>query len=213
MGTVSQRAGGGLHYAWIIVGAVAVIALAASGVRSSFGVFIKPIESDFGWDRTALSIVASIGFIFNGAVGPIMGRAADRWGPRGVLGISAVLLGVGTLGAGIAVSLWQLYLTVGVLMAIGAGGIATSVTATVAGRWFDRHRGLVIGIFGGAVAAGQLLIVPMAMWLTVTWTWRTALLILGAAFLVGIVPLILTLVRNDPKDVGLEPFGSTAWKT
>jgi MFS family permease len=101
-----------------MVGAVAVVALAASGVRSTFGVFIKPIEAEFGWDRMALSVVASVGFIFNGAAGPVMGRLADRWGPRGVLGIAAVLLGVGTLGAGVVVSLWQLYLTVGLLMAI-----------------------------------------------------------------------------------------------
>jgi MFS family permease len=74
---------GRLHYAWVVVATVAVVALAASGVRSAFGVFIKPMETEFGWDRTALSLVASLSFLFNGAAGPVMGRLADRWGPSG----------------------------------------------------------------------------------------------------------------------------------
>lgn len=198
------------HYAWVVVGTVAVVALAGSGVRSAFGVFIKPMEAEFGWDRTALSLVASISFIFNGAAGPLMGRLADRWGPRGVLAASGLLLGLGAVGAATVVSLWQLYLTAGILVAVGAGGMATSVTAAVAARWFDTRRGLIMGIFGGGVAAGQLLIVPAAMWLTLVWGWRVAFLVLGSGLLVLILPLILALVRNDPRDVGLAPYGAAA---
>jgi MFS family permease len=168
------------------------------------------METEFGWDRTALSLVASLSFLFNGAAGPVMGRLADRWGPRGVLAGSGVLLAAGALGAATVVSLWQLYLTAGVLMAVGSGGIATSVTAAVAARWFDTRRGLIIGIFGGGVAAGQLLIVPLAMWLTLVWSWRVAFLVLGASFLVVMLPLILGLVRNDPREMGLAPYGAVA---
>jgi MFS family permease len=201
---------GRLHYAWVVVATVAVVALAASGVRSAFGVFIKPMEAEFGWDRTALSLVASLSFLFNGAAGPVMGRLADRWGPRGVLAGSGVLLAAGALGAATVVSLWQLYLTAGILMAVGSGGIATSVTAAVAARWFDTRRGLIMGVFGGGVAAGQLLIVPLAMWLTLVWGWRAAFLVLGASFLVVMLPLILGLVRNDPREMGLSPYGAVA---
>ena len=89
--------GGRVHYAWVVLGATAVALLAASGVRSAFGVFIKPMEAEFGWDRTALSLVASLSFLFNGASGPVVGRLADRWGGRVVLAASGVLLGVGAL--------------------------------------------------------------------------------------------------------------------
>ena len=199
-----------LHYAWVVVGTVAVVALAGSGVRSAFGVFIKPMEAEFGWDRTALSLVASLSFLFNGAAGPLMGRLADRWGPRGVLAASGLLLGLGAVGAASVVSLWQLYLTVGVLVAVGAGGLASSVTAAVAARWFDTRRGLVLGLFGAGLAAGQLLVVPAAMGLTLVWGWRIAFLVLGGGFLALILPLILALVRNDPRDVGLAPYGAVA---
>jgi MFS family permease len=183
--------------------------LAASGVRSVFGVFIKPMETEFGWDRTALSMVASLSFILNGGVGPVVGRLADRWGPRSVLVAASILLGVGTLGAAAVVVLWQLYLTVGVLVAIGAGGAATSVAAVMAARWFDERRGLAIGITGGGVAAGQLLVVPLAMTLTLAWGWRAAFVALGVGFLLLVLPVILGLIRNDPRDMGLRPYGSS----
>ena len=85
---MTMRGTGRLHYAWVVLGATAVVLLAASGVRSAFGVFIKPMEAEFGWDRTALSLVASLSFVFNGAPGPssaaspIGGAAAWSWRRR-----------------------------------------------------------------------------------------------------------------------------------
>jgi MFS family permease len=200
---------GRIHYAWIVLGAITVLMLAASGVRSSFGVFIKPMEAEFGWDRTSMSAVAALSLFLYGAVGPFVGRLADRIGPRGVLSVAAVFLGVGTLGTASVVTLWQLYLTAGFLTALGAGGVAMAVAASVAARWFDTRRGLVLGIAGGGMAAGQLLVVPLAMALTVTWGWRTTFVVLGVGFLVLILPLALLLIRNDPRDLGLRPYGAT----
>jgi MFS family permease len=197
-----------VHYAWVVLAGTALAMLAASGVRSAFGVFIKPMEAEFGWDRTALSLVASLSFLLNGASGPIVGRLADRWGARVVLTASGVLLGVGALGAAAIVTLWQLYATVGGVIAIGAGGASAGVAAVMAARWFDTRRGLAIGIAGGAMAAGQLLVVPLAMWLTVSWGWRTAFAVLGIGFLVLVLPLVLVFIRNDPRDVGLTPYGA-----
>jgi MFS family permease len=193
----------------VILGATAFALLAASGVRSAFGVFIKPMEAEFGWDRTALSLVASLSFLLNGASGPVVGRLADRWGPRMVLAAAGVLLGVGTLGAAGVVTLWQLYATVGVIVAVGSGSATAGVGAVVVTRWFEARRGLALGITGGAMAAGQLLIVPLAMWLTVSWGWRAAFLVLGVGFLALMLPVVLGVVRNDPAEIGLAPYGAT----
>ena len=141
-------------------------------------------------------------------------RAASSAGsPTGgaagsVLAASGVLLGVGALGAALIVSLWQLHATVGVIIAVGAGGASSGIAAAMASRWFDSRRGLAIGIAGGAMAAGQLLVVPLAMWLMLSWGWRTAFVVLGVGFLAIVLPLILALIRNDPRDMGLEPYGA-----
>jgi len=197
-----------VHYAWIVLGAATLILLASSGVRSSFGVFIKPLEAQFGWGRPSLSFVASLSLFLYGAMGPPVGRLADRWGPRGVLAGAAVLLGLGTIGTAAISSLWQLTLTAGVITALGAGGAAMSVAASLAARWFDARRGLVLGIAGGGMAAGQLLIIPLLMAVTITWGWRMSFLVLGVGFLLLILPLTLVLIRNDPQDLGLTPYGA-----
>ena len=74
-----KRAAPRMHFAWVVLGGTAIALLATSGIRSAFGVFIKPMETEFGWDRTALSLVASLSFLFNGLSGPFVGRLADRW--------------------------------------------------------------------------------------------------------------------------------------
>jgi len=199
-----------LHYAWVVLAAVSLALLVASGLRGSFGVFIQPLEAEFGWDRTSLSFVASLSLFLYGAMGPLVGRLADRWGPRGVLAGAALLLGMGTLGTAGVQSLWQLYLTAGIITATGAGGAALSVAASTAARWFDARRGLVLGIAGAGVAAGQLLVVPLVMTLTLHWGWRWAFVVLGVAFLILVLPLTLALVRNDPSEMGLAPYGAVA---
>jgi MFS family permease len=203
-----KRAAPRVHFAWVVLGGTAIALLAASGIRSAFGVFIKPMETEFGWDRTALSLVASLSFLFNGLSGPFVGRLADRWGARTVIAFSGVLLGVGVLSSALIVSLWQLYATVGVIVAVGAGGATPAVAAVVATRWFDERRGLAMGLVGGAMAAGQLLVIPLAMSLTTSFGWRIAYAILGVGFLAVILPAVLAVVRNEPSDMGLAPYGS-----
>lgn len=199
-----------IHYAWVVLAATTLVLLAASGMRSSFGVFIKPMEAEFGWDRASLSMVASLSLLLYGAAGPVVGRLADRWGPRGVLAGATALLGAGALATAQVGALWHLYLTAGIVTALGAGGMAMSVAASLAARWFDARRGLVLGLAGGGMAAGQLLIVPLAMALTVSWGWRLTFVVLGAGFLLLILPLALGLIRNDPRDLGLAPYGAVA---
>jgi len=210
MAKMSRHGRSGIHYAWVVLAAATLVLLAAAGMRSSFGVFIKPMEAEFGWDRASLSMVASLSLLLYGAAGPVVGRLADRWGPRGVLACATALLAAGALATAQVGALWQLYLTAGILTALGAGGMAMSVAASLAARWFDTRRGLVLGVAGGGMAAGQLLIVPLAMTLTVSGGWRLTFVVLGAGFLLLILPLALGLIRNDPRDLGLAPYGAVA---
>lgn len=197
-----------IHFAWVVLGAVMLVMLAASGLRSVFGVFIKPLEAEFRWDRASLSGAAALSLFLLGAVGPFAGRLADRWGPRRVYALSLVLLGVGTVASSFIHKLWHVYAASGILMAAGAGGAGLAVGATVAARWFEKHRGLVIGLLGGAMSAGQLIVIPLAMGLTMSYGWRQSYLWLGLGLLALILPFSAWLVRNDPREMGLAPYGA-----
>jgi predicted MFS family arabinose efflux permease len=105
-------------------------------------------------------------------------------------------------------TLWHLYLTVGVLMSLGSGGLAISTGSTVVTRWFESRRGLAIGIAAGAMSAGQLIIIPLAVALNLSYGWRMSYLFLGIGLLALVLPVALIFVRNAPEDRGVRAYGA-----
>ena len=200
----SQR----IHPAWIVLGALTLCLLASTGIRAVFGVYIKPMEAEFGWSRGALSMAAALSLLLLGAVGPFAGRLADRWGPRRVIVFALILLGIGSILSSFVTRLWHIYLTAGVLMAAGAGGAALSTGSAVVARWFDKHRGVAMGLAAGGMSAGQLVVIPLATVLTLTYGWRSSFLWLGIGLLVLVVPLGAWLVRNTPEERGVRALGA-----
>jgi MFS family permease len=198
-----------IHPAWIVLGAVTLCMLAGSGLRSVFGVYIKPMEAEFGWGRGALSGAAAISLLLLGAAGPVFGRLADRWGPRRVILVAIVMLGAGSIASSLVQRLWHVYVTTGLLMALGAGGLAMTTGSTIAARWFEKKRGLAMGIAAGGMSAGQLVLIPLATAFTIWFGWRTSFLWLGIGVLVIVFPLAAWLVRNNPEDDGGRPYGAT----
>ena len=181
---------------------------ASSGVRAVFGIYIKPIEAELGWTRAALSGVAALSLLLLGAIGPLAGRLADRWGPRRVSVIALLLLGGGAIGASTVHALWQAYLTTGVLIGVGSGGLGLATGSVIATRWFEARRGLAIGIAAGGMSAGQLVIIPLATVLMVWLGWRASFAWLGLGLVAIVLPLALWLIRNDPDDRGERAYGA-----
>jgi MFS family permease len=202
--TTSRR----IHPAWIVLAAITLCLLASTGVRAVFGVYIKPIEAETGWSRGALSIAAAISLLLLGATAPFAGRLADRWGPRRVIVLALALLGVGSIASAFIQTLWQLYVTVGVLMSVGAGGAAMSTGSAVVARWFETRRGAAMGFAAGGMSAGQLVMIPLATALTLAWGWRESFLWLGVGLLALVLPVGAWLVRNTPEERGLRPYGA-----
>jgi MFS family permease len=198
-----------VHPAWIVLAAMTVCMGASSGLRAVFGIYIKPIEAELGWTRGALSGVAALSLLLLGAIGPLAGRLADRWGARRVMVLALLLLGGGAIGASAVHALWQAYLTTGVLIGVGSGGLGLATGSVIAARWFDTRRGLAIGIAAGGMSAGQLVIIPLATLLMVWLGWRASFSWLGVGLLGLVLPLGLWLIRNDPADRGERAYGAT----
>lgn len=198
----------GIHLAWIVLAAVTFAMLAGSGLRAVFGVYIKPLENEFGWSRAQLSMVAAISLVLLGAAGPFVGRLADRWGPRSVIVWSLVLLGAGSIGSAFIGSLWHVYATT-IMMALGAGGVGLSAGSAVVARWFEARRGFAMGVAAGGMSAGQLVVIPAATALTVYLGWRASFLWLGIGLFALVLPVVFALIRNAPEERGLQPYGAT----
>jgi MFS family permease len=204
-----DRSSSRIHPAWIVLAAMTLCMAVASGLRAVFGIYVKPLEAEFGWSRSAISGGAALLLLILGAVGPLAGRLADRWGPRRVTLFAVGLLGVGAIGAAAIQTLWQAYLTTGILMGLGSGGLGLATGSVIAARWFESRRGLAIGIAAGGMSAGQLVIIPIATALMLWFGWRVSFLVLGLALLGIAWPIAVWRIRDDPADQGLSPYGAT----
>jgi len=202
------KAPGGLYYGWIVVAITFVVGLVGSGVRSSPTVFITPIESEFGWDRAALATAIAINLLLFGLFAPVAGMLVERIGPRRLMLAGIALYGVGLTGSIFMDSLWQLGLFWGVVMGVGTGATASVLQATVATRWFVARRGLVIGLLGTATSTGQLIFIPVLMGIVVAVGWRGGPLLLALLAAALVIPILLWM-KDDPADVGAQPFGAT----
>jgi MFS family permease len=195
------------YYGWFVVAICFATTLVSAGVRSSPSVLIHPLESEFGWSRALIASAISMNLLLFGVAAPVSGFLLDRYGPRKVMLGSLLLLITGVSGTVAMTQFWQFFLVWGVIVGIGAGGVGSVLTATVGNRWFVARRGLALGILGSASSTGQLIFLPFFMAMIAYSGWRigsTTLIVLA----VMLLPLIFLLMRDDPADVGLQPYGA-----
>jgi MFS family permease len=195
-----------IHYGWPMVGVTFLTALITAGTVGAPGVFIVPLQHEFGWTTAEISSALSIRFILFGLMAPFAAALLNRYGLRNVT-LSALLIVVSALVASLAMTqIWQLVLLWGVVIGIGTGMTALVLAATIATRWFAARRGLVVGILTASVATGQLVFLPLLADITGRMGWRVALGMMCA--MLGVSALaVLMLMRDRPSDVGLRPFG------
>lgn len=196
-----------LHPAWIVA-AVAFLALVgAAGFRAAPGVLMVPLQEEFGWSTTVLSLAVSINLVLFGLTAPFAAALMERFGIRKVTALALCLVGLGSALTVFVNQSWQILLTWGLLIGLGTGSMALVFAATIANTWFAKSRGLVIGILTAGSAAGQLVFLPFIAALAEDPGWRGASLLIAAGAL-AVVPLVLRWLRNSPADVGVLPYGA-----
>lgn len=154
-----------------------------------------------------IASAVSMNLLLFGVAAPISGWLIDKYGPRKVMIGSLVLLILGVSGTMAMDQFWQFFLVWGIIVGLGAGGVGSVLTATVGNRWFVAKRGLALGILGSASSTGQIIFLPLFMAAITYAGWRmgSMALIIVAVLL---VPLIYLFMRDDPSDIGLEPYGA-----
>jgi OFA family oxalate/formate antiporter-like MFS transporter len=194
-----------VFYGWVIVVAGFVMSVIGIGSRYCYGVFLMPLEAEFGITRTATSIIFSIYMILCAAAAVIGGWAMDRFGPKKVGIFMGIFSGLSFFLTSQATSAWQLFITYSLLFSLGTGAIYTIVNSTTS-KWFEKKRGLVVGITSSGGGLGAFVMAPLVTYLISNFNWRTAFIILGFMTLISICATAL-LLKRDPRDLGLLPDG------
>ncbi len=175
---------------WGLLAAAMAIVGVAMGALFSLGVFLAPIQSATAWSRTDISAVALLAWVTLGIGSFLWGALSDRTGPRGVIIVGGVFLGLGLVVASRAAALWQFTLVYGVFVGLAVGAFYAPLTSLVT-RTFTRRRGLAIALVSAGAGLGNFAVAPLVRWLISLYDWRTAMLLLGDLAWLTIIPLAL----------------------
>jgi len=195
-----------LFYGWVVVGGAFVVLFMAYGTQYAFGVFFAALLDEFGWSRASLSGIFSLYAFLYCVLGLLAGRLTDLWGPRVVIAMGGVFLGVGLAGMSRISALWHPYLFYGIVAALGMSTAYVPCNATVV-KWFVRQRGLALGVATSGGSLGTFALPPVAAALVGAVGWRWAYVLFGAGIFL-ILNLVATVMRRDPELLGLSPDGA-----
>ena len=194
------------HYGWVVIAATFFAMLVSAGAMGALGVLIRPLEQEFGWQTSQISVALAIRLALYGLMGPFAAALMNRFGVRRVVLAALLLIILGLMGSIGMTFLWQLILLWGIVIGFGTGLTAMVLGATVATRWFTHRRGLAVGMLTASSATGQLVFLPLIAAVTEHHGWRVALALVSAALALAAITVAL-LLRNRPGDVGLVPYG------
>jgi len=199
-----------IFYGWWVVLAAAVgLALSVGPITvGTFGVFLKPLSQQFGWSRGSISLAFSLSAIAAAVSAPLVGRLVDCAGARRIIIPAIGLYGIGVLSLALLSSqiwlLYAIYFYVGVV----ASGTTPVPYAKVITRWFDRRRGLALGLPVAASSLSLAVMPSFAQALIATVGWRDAYLVIGCIVLGISIPVVFFLLKESPQVMGLEMDGA-----
>ena len=207
--TTTGPAGGRWHPAWLALAITFLVLLSAAAVRATPGVLFLPLEHEFHWSRSTVSLAVSVNILLYGLVGPFAGALMQRLGVRRTTIIALTLLATGVSLATLVRYPWQLVLLWGVVVGAGSGMAALVLGATIVNRWFVARRGLAMGILTASTATGQLIFLPLLASVIARNGWRFGILIVASAAAL-MIPVVFALLRERPTDLGITAYGGTA---
>lgn len=210
-----QKTAPRIYYGYIVVILSVLIGASAWGAQRSFGVFLNPLIKEFEWSRAAASLTATIQMFVSGVVAILAGRLSDRFGPRVVMTVCGICIGLSFALSSLVTALWQLYLLQGVLLGVGLAGVMVPLSSMVI-RWFTQRVGLMNGIVNAGPGIGITLIPPLISLMMARW--QMAYLVLGLVILVVIVicaqflkrPSLIPPVQSQGNQQKIKTTGNAA---
>jgi sugar phosphate permease len=198
-----------LFYGWWMLAASVLIMTVVSGLAAwTNGLYVKPLEQEFGWSRAQVSVGFSAAILVSGIAGPLIGVWIDRFGPRSSMLVGALMTSMTYALLAFTNELWQWY----AFAAVNAGFRQMTFfipMQVLASRWFDRRRGAALSVLGTGFALGGFVMLPLVAFVIDQTDWRGGFLFSSVAVLTVVVPVTLFVLRDWPSDKGTYPDGES----
>lgn len=192
------------YYGWFVLAASAVCEMLTIGATSyAAGLFVLPLQAEFGLSRADASsslLLLNLGAVF---LASLAGRALDRYPIRLVMCAGAACFSAGMAAIALTSSLTVMVVALVLPAALGFALLGPMTTATLASRWFFRHRGLALGIAAIATSGGGFFVVPLLSKAIESYGWRNALMGEAILVLIIVIGLALLVLKDNPFRAGL----------
>ena len=199
-----------LFYGWWIV-VISGIGLGlgyAPIIVYSFSVFIKPLTQELHSNRASISFAFTLANLMQSISSPLVGRLADRFGARRVILTTSTIFALLLISAPLLLAkLWSFYVFYGLLGFVGTGA-APIPYGKVISRWFDRRRGLALGLTMFGIGSGAILMPALAQRLIALLGWRSTYTVMGLLVLAVSLPVVGLFLKQSPEELGLLPDGA-----
>ncbi|HUL20102.1 MAG TPA: MFS transporter [Thermodesulfobacteriota bacterium] len=171
-----------MYYGYVIVTAASIMMMMIWGTFNSFGVFFEPFIKEFGWTRAVTSGASALNTMIFGILCVFSAGLSERLGPRWVMTVCGVILGLGYFLMARLTSMRDLYLSFGVVVGIGMSPYIPLLSLVP--RWFTTNRGRMNAIVLSGMGLGIMLVPPIASTLISLWQWRNSYLVIAIATLI-----------------------------
>ena len=143
----------------------------------SYGVFFKAIAAEFGGARLGIAFGLTVTQAVGAIAAPLVGRALDRYPLRNVMGLGALFMGIGFLGLNFVSNPFQFYLVLGFFIGLGASSMGSLATSKLVTNWFDRRRGMALGIAAAGVSLSGVIMPYISAELINNFGWRQGFMV------------------------------------
>ena len=198
------------YYGWAIVFTSFFISIAQVPMYGPvFSVFVKPIEDEFGWSRTTITVAFTVGSLGGALLASVVGPIVDRYGARGVMSVTGLLVTAGLLAIAAMTEPWHFWVAYGVARTVSVAGVGLGTSVAIA-NWFIRMRGRAIAMRAAGQRTGQAIVPLLILPVLLSLGWRESFVVLGVVAALFITIPSMLFIRRRPEDFGLRPDGERA---
>lgn len=195
-------------FGWSVVGFTFVVQFVAMGTLFyAYGPLLKPLTEALDTDRFGVSLALSLQTVIAALLNPWVGRLISERPIRGLMWWGAAFMSLGFFAMSKVQTLWQLYLSFGVVLGAAMALLGPLPNNTLLANWFVKRRGTAMGISQFGVSLSGAVMVPVTSWMVLEYGWRAAPALFAVIPLLVLVPLVWRFAVARPEDMDLAPDG------
>jgi MFS family permease len=183
---------------WLVASLAFIVLGFSRGIHSSFGVFNVALLDTFGWSRGATAGIFSIVLTVDAMLSPLVGYLLDRYGSKKISIAGCLALVLGLFLSSQVSTLWQLYISFGVILAVGFTFTGMVPHVFLISEWFSSHRASAIGFVYAGTGLGIMLLAPLSEWLISSYGWARAFETYAAIVVIGLLPVVWLFYDHGP---------------